>query len=338
MNIELESCYANLTPREMVAKSMLASVSLRRILASRALLFIAVILAFSGLRVHLFKSGGTEAAPLSDITIDPGSASCLQTSLSFDECDALARETFPSYQPVGGDSMGHSEIKLPRCELAVVMAGSSRSGSTLLLKIITDCVKRLSEHLGVKWASIGYWRMHRHLRESPQKDLAEVTQALSRIHPDTQIVILKSHEYDPDLFKLCKETFVVTSTTDVGKAMKSYVAAGWSPNDCTYLRAMFHDQLRLHRCWQKHSRLRFHYRDFESDKRLTAVSIMTRIVELLKIPTDTYLRNIDMLFNFSSDYMREEANPNIPGQKSDNEVDCQVERFLEAEFSGKSTI
>ena len=41
----------------------------------------------------------------------------------------------------------------------------------MLLKIITDCVNRVSEHLDVKWVSIGYWRMHRHLRESPQKDL-----------------------------------------------------------------------------------------------------------------------------------------------------------------------
>lgn len=249
---------------------------------------------------------------------------------NFDECEALIREIFPSYEPIFGS---HALWRMPECDLAVVMAGSPRSGSTLLTKIIVDSVKRLSARFDVSYANLGYWRLDRHMLRPQQVDLANMTKMLTRIQAGTQVVILKTHEYDPEVLKLCRKVLVITSTTDVSKAMNSYVLAGWIPRTCDAARGMFYRQLKQHRCWQKHSRMRLVFKEFESDKRLTAISIMGKIVEMLNISTDAYLNSTGILFNFSSDYMHKEANPVIPGRRMKEDIKCKVEGSLVEEYS-----
>ena len=261
-------------------------------------------------------------------------------NLKVDECERLSRQGFMLYGDLFAPRVPplFKNFEIQRCELALVMAGSARSGSTLLTKIIHDSMDRLNRLNGVKYKSIGYWRMQRHLRQPPEKDLETMTNILDGVPIDTQVLILKSHEYDPEVFKLCKKTFVITSTKDVKQTMESIVAAGWLPNNCTKLRNKFNDQLQHFRCWQRHSRLRLVYEDFKTDKRITAMSILSKTAEMLKIPTETLMGQQSILFNFSSEYMHEEANPRIPGKKIDEIVDCRVEGFLDAEFSGTPSL
>lgn len=101
---------------------------------------------------------------------------------------------------------------MPECDLAVVMAGSPRSGSTLLTKIIVDSVKRLSARFDVSYANLGYWRLDRHMLRPQQDDLANMTKMLARIQAGTQVVILKTHEYDPEVLKLCRKVLVITNS------------------------------------------------------------------------------------------------------------------------------
>ena len=68
------------------------------------------------------------------------------------------------------------------------------------------------------------------------------------------------------------------------------------------------------------------------------MSILSKTAEMLKIPTETLMGQQSILFNFSSEYMHEEANPRIPGKKIDEIVDCRVEGFLDAEFSGTPSL
>lgn len=261
-------------------------------------------------------------------------------NLEVDECERLSRQKFMLYGDLFVPRVPplFKSFEIKRCELALVMAGSARTGSTLLTKIIHDSMDRLNRLNGVKYKSIGYWRLQRHLRQPPEKDLETMTNILDGVPNDTQVLILKSHEYDPEVFKLCKKTFVITSTKDVKQTMESIVAAGWLPNNCTKLRNKFNDQLQHFRCWQRHSRLRLVYEDFKTDKRITAMSILSKTAEMLKIPTETLLGQQSILFNFSSEYMHEEANPRIPGKKIDEIVDCRVEGFLDAEFSGTPSL
>ena len=218
-----------------------------------------------------------------------------------------------------------------RCELAVVVAGAPRTGSTLLTRITEDCLERLSKHLNVKYKSIGYWRYVRHIKGSPEEDMESMVKVLDSIEPDVQVLVLKSHEYDPEIFKLCQKTLVITSTKDTRQLLKSAIGAKWiRQNNCTQLRTFLQHVLHDHRCWQRYAQLRFHYNTYASAKRITAISIMTKLAEILNLAEATLIADDGPLSSFPVEYMQEDANPTIPGGKGKEVLlDCELEEFPE---------
>ena len=254
-------------------------------------------------------------------------------SVAQDNCASLASETNRGYESLKDDP----NFPKPKCELVVLMAGTPRSGSTLLLKIIDDCLSRLHETFQINYFNYGYWRLDRHLRRAAEIDSRSTKENLKRIKNGTRVVVVKSHRYDPDVLSICDKALVITSTASVTKLMRSYVGAHWvASGNCSQLSSYFNaDVYPNHLCWQAISSLRLVYEDFSDDKRYAAVLILTKIAEMLSIEHAKYLEHVPSLFNFPRRYMALEANLKIPSSSNGILLNCKpaMDDFISKTFT-----
>jgi len=189
-----------------------------------------------------------------------------------------------------------------RCGLMVVWAGSPRAGSTLMWGIGQEAIK----HLDVSYEEHGYWRFERHKLSNGQYHLGPPTnmdretmlaskfrKTLMGIPPGTQVVSVKSHEFDSEIMQVCSKTLVVTTTRHPLSMLHSAVEAGFVPKPeklikeqgtvCSEYLGYLDIVFDYARCWKEHSSLHFTYEDFIVSKAATALVIMSTIAELLNL-------------------------------------------------------
>jgi len=238
-----------------------------------------------------------------------------------------------------GTLFASGSLKRPTCALALIIAGTPRSGSTLIQAIAKTTLNLLAVHSHITYADIGYWRFHRHIRKPPNSDLSTMRKVLGRVKNRTQVVLVKTHEYDPELLELCNQSLVVTSTREITDMMRSWVGAGWLRRNCTDLTVMLSKVTKNQRCWQRHAGVRFIYSDIESDKRFALIIMMSAVMSKLSIRASQSLP-FERLFKdevFSSGFMDDEANPGIPSSRNGSfYITCETSRLLQHEFSQKS--
>ena len=242
---------------------------------------------------------------------------------------------------VYGTLFASGSLKRPTCDLALIIAGTPRSGSTVIYNIVKNALNLIAVHSNITYAGIGYWRFHRHTRQSPALDLSTMRKVLGRVKNSTQVVFVKSHQYDPELLELCNQSLVVTSTREIPDMMRSWVGADWLRNNCTDLTRMLSRVIQDHRCWQRHAGIRFIYSDIESEKRFALIILMSAVMNKLSMQASQSLP-FERLFKdevLSSGFMDDEANLGIPSSRNgSSHPTCEVSRFLQYEFSQKSPI
>ena len=103
-----------------------------------------------------------------------------------------------------------------RCDFLIISAGFPRSSSTYQHVISSTAFE---EHFS---QNLEYWKLKEHIGKKLWTYDTDIV-------VDKPIGVVKTHEYRPELLKLCNETLVLISYhDDINSYMNSICAAGWS--------------------------------------------------------------------------------------------------------------
>ena len=245
-------------------------------------------------------------------------------------------------------------VTKPNCELAVIDAGMPRTGSTLLSLLIDDAVKKVQEAFGwrLKIQKGGYWRLNRHMQDPKKKYHLNI--------PDgTDIVTIKSHEFDSELLTLCKQNLIILTRREPAAMLASGIIAfseafreGQASN-CDFLAHSIFYSVRRHACWQAHAQfpLRVAYEDFRKNKAPATTAIATEIATILDLgdgitssssssSSSSEDGGTHISFRFPADYRADEANSiaHLKGSSSssdDNALTNEIAHLFPSECNDR---
>ena len=117
----------------------------------------------------------------------------------------------------------------PQCRLAIIMAGVPRGGSTAQLRWLRTALHTL----GVTEAHHSYWNFHwhdptAHFPNGTRAYVAALNATVASFGND-DVVLFKTHEYDPRLWSMCRQQVVFTTHRNPVDMMRSANRAGWFP-------------------------------------------------------------------------------------------------------------
>jgi hypothetical protein len=144
----------------------------------------------------------------------------------------------------------HPPASRSRCGLAVVIAGIVRSGSTLQQKLARDAVQRAGLHRGGQRPPAVYWSWHAHVRmgDAKAKEWAAQFNAWAAALTPQDAVVIKCHQWRPEIFGFCRRTVVLTTHRDVIDVAASAQRVGWAESPQA-LRRLLAVSLRHHAQW-----------------------------------------------------------------------------------------
>lgn len=146
-----------------------------------------------------------------ELELDVSEESCsrllpkLKSASNQTSCTKVGENPYPT--------MNRKHIPFPtdlQCKLVVIAAGSARCGSTTQLAYARDALRLL----GVPTMT-QYWNIHLHFDVIPEDQKTakgtELSQKLRIAANQKDLLVMKSHEYDPRLIRLCQHALVLTS-------------------------------------------------------------------------------------------------------------------------------
>lgn len=245
---------------------------------------------------------------------------CKSSHLNCSAIDELSqRPQFPRLFPLsneGGDDdddvLATNERALASCKVAVIDAGLPRTGSTLLSLLVEDAMEQLTDVFGSgnyarRVVDLGYWRYDRHREGSYSWSISDIPEG-------TDIVTVKSHEYDSELARLCERSLVLLTSREPMAMAVSMRHAGWVNPNCDKIFSQILASEGRHRCWYRAANvpLVFEYEDVSRSKKAVVAAIASELAVALGIEDEA--KNIK--FSFGQNYRQKEANPGISGLRS----------------------
>uniref|UniRef100_A0A7S1THW3 Sulfotransferase domain-containing protein n=1 Tax=Compsopogon caeruleus TaxID=31354 RepID=A0A7S1THW3_9RHOD len=184
----------------------------------------------------------------------------------------------------------------------MVTVGMPRAGSTLQMKMI---FKLLGEKFTEEKVKKAYWDLFKHVVMEPKKMEAHIQfhhKFLSTL-PEDVVFVTKTHEYKPQLAKLCKRTVIVSIRRNLTETASSMLTAKWMGPQS--LGSFLEASINRHRCWNRHEEtIDVDYAKLVQDP----LTFMRRFVisSAIDVP-DSLVQNV------VAQVAAEEANPDIPG-------------------------
>lgn len=121
-----------------------------------------------------------------------------------------------------------SYVTSTSCRLIVIAAGAPRCGSTVQHEWIREALTVL----GLSPVVLPYWNWHIHAKI---KDDGKANLTIKHLK-GTEIVITKTHEFDPRLFHMCQEQLVFTTHRNPLNMVRSAMSLGWVNNPYKYVK------------------------------------------------------------------------------------------------------
>eukprot|EP00039_Didymoeca_costata_P022006 m.3393 g.3393 ORF g.3393 m.3393 type:complete len:428 (-) comp2762_c0_seq2:75-1358(-) len=174
------------------------------------------------------------------------------------------------YESKGCTEMPSISAPVGRCKLALIAAGMPRTGSTVTLRML----QKAGKILGLpNFTPLRYWNMH--LRNTYIRRISNCSEMVDERNRQNEIinnltadsiVVIKSHEFDETLLRLCKKHIVFLSTRDMGDVALSKYKLGWyTRSDSSlfdgmnttemvqYLASTMYGDIQEHECWKRES-------------------------------------------------------------------------------------
>lgn len=220
-------------------------------------------------------------------------------------CDEVARldDLLPERQ---GYPVPH------QCRLGVVTVGMPRAGSTLQMKMI---FRLLIEKFGEERVKKAYWDLFKHVEMDEDKMEKHITYHRKFLTSlaEEDIFVTKTHEYKPQLTKLCRKTVIVSIRRDLKDTAQSMMRAQWMGPQT--LAPFLEASINRHRCWTQHAEtIDVGYEKLTEDP----LGFMRMFVRASGVDFDD-----DVVRQVVTNVTSEEANPDIPGgsRLSDDQSD-----------------
>lgn len=203
---------------------------------------------------------------------------------------------------------------LKSCRLAIILGGMPRSGSTLQ----TTLICKLLRYINVTYVST-YYNHHLHVLNPSEmaqaaKTLMNQENVLESVSNET-VVVLKSHEFDPNLLSFCSKSIVVLSSRNLVDIAKSAIHASWG----TPKGEIFASWIDNYECWRRYAALDIAYEDFASSKN----GLERYMLLLYSFLSEALHRSVSdhevkEIFRLAKEFSMQDANQGIPGVRFSN--------------------